>query len=66
MAVEQIGRLKSGKTRKDYKVFWDAGTRSVFVGTFGGFLSSGGSKNVGKASSASEAMRKAEAYLYDK
>lgn len=66
MSSEQIGRLKSGKTRKDYKVLWDAKTRNVYIGTYGGLFSSGGSKNIGKANSASEAMRKAEAYLYDK
>lgn len=59
MALQKIGRVTSGKTRKSYEVFWNPADRNAYVGW-------GGRTNVGKASSASEAMNKAEAFLYDK
>jgi hypothetical protein len=59
MSAQRIGSVKSGKSRKSYDVFWDSSDRIVYVGW-------GGKTNVGKANSASEAMNKAEAWLYDK
>ena len=58
MAAEVIGRVKSG-SNKSYEVKWDHSSRDVYV-------SYAGWTDVGKASSASEAMRKAEAWLYNK
>jgi len=59
MASIKIGSVKSGKTRKLYDVKWDQSSREVYV-SYAGWTS------VGKASSANEAMTKAEAYLYNK
>ncbi len=59
MAAEKIGSVKSGKSRKSIEVKWDQSSRDVYV-SWAGWTS------VGKASSAREAMNKAEAYLYDK
>ena len=58
MAAEVIGRVKSGGN-KSYEVKWDHASRDVYV-SYAGWTS------VGKAGSASEAMRKAEAWLYNK
>lgn len=58
MAATVIGRVKSGKG-KSYEVKWDQFSRDVYV-------SWGGWSHVGKASSANEAMNKAEAWLYNK
>ena len=58
MATEIIGRVKSG-SGKSYEVKWDPSGRDVYVG-YAGWTA------CGRASSAAEAMRKAEAYLYDK
>ncbi len=59
MAASIIGRVKSGKSRKSYEVKWDASSRDVYV-------SWAGWSSCGKASSAADAMRRGEAYLYDK
>ncbi len=59
MAAEKIGRVNAGKSGKSYEVKWDAATRDVYVGYAGW-------SHAGKASGAGEAMRRAEAYLYDK
>jgi len=59
MASEKIGSVKSGKSCKSFDVKWDQSSRDVYV-SWAGWTS------VGKASSAREAMNKAEAYLYDK
>lgn len=59
MASEKIGSVKSGKSLKSFDVKWDPSSRDVYV-SWAGWTS------VGKASSAREAMNKAEAYLYDK
>ena len=59
MASEKIGSVKGGKTRKSFDVFWNPSDREVYVGW-------GGRTSIGKAGSAGEAMRKAEAWLYDK
>lgn len=58
MSTTIIGRVKSGKG-KSYEVKWDQSSRYVYV-------SWGGWSHVGKASSAGDAMNKAEAWLYNK
>jgi hypothetical protein len=58
MSAIVIGTVKSGNG-KTYEVKWDQMSKDVYV-------SWGGWAHVGKASSASEAMNKAEAWLYDK
>jgi len=58
MAATIIGRVKSG-SGKTYEVKWDSSSKDVYV-------SWGGWSHIGKASSASEAMHKAEAWLYNK
>lgn len=58
MAAQVIGRVESGKG-KSYEVKWDSSTSDVYV-------SYSGWSHCGKVSSAGDAMRKAEAYLYDK
>lgn len=58
MAATVIGSVKSGK-KKTYKVKWDEYNKAVYV-------SYAGWSKVGKASSAGEAMRKSEAWLYNK
>jgi hypothetical protein len=58
MAATIIGRVRSSKG-KSYEVKWDSYNRDVYV-------SYAGWTKVGKASSANEAMNKAEAWLYNK
>lgn len=58
MSATVIGRVKSG-SGKSYEVKWDQSSREVYV-AYAGW------SHVGKASSANEAMNKAEAYLYNK
>ena len=58
MAATVIGRVKSSKG-KSYEVKWDSYSKDTYV-------SWGGWSSVGKASSAREAMNKAEAWLYNK
>lgn len=58
MAAERIGSVKSG-SGKSYEVFWNHADKRVYVGY-------AGKTGIGKAASASEAMRKAEAWLYNK
>jgi len=53
-----IGTVKSG-SGKTYEVKWDQMSKDVYV-------SWGGWAHVGKASTANEAMIKAEAWLYNK
>lgn len=59
MAAEIIGNVISGRLRKTYQVKWDQYSRQVYI-NYAGWT------NVGSASSAREAMNKAEAWLYDK
>jgi len=59
MSAEKIGSVKSGKSRKSFDVKWDQSSRDAYV-SWAGWTS------VGKASSAGDAMNKAEAYLYSK
>lgn len=58
MSASVIGTVKSGKG-KSYEVKWDQSNRDVYV-------SYAGWTGVGKASSANEAMNRAEAWLYNK
>jgi hypothetical protein len=58
MSAAVIGRVKSGKGAS-YEVKWNSGSGEVYV-------SYAGWSKAGTASSAGDAMRKAEAYLYDK
>ncbi len=58
MAAKVIGRVKSG-SGKTYEVKWDQSNKDVYV-------SYAGWSNAGKASSAGEAMNRAEAYVYNK
>ena len=58
MSAIVIGRAKSGKG-KSAEVKWDQANGDVYV-------SYAGWSYIGKASSANEAMNKAEAWLYDK
>ncbi len=58
MSAKVIGRVKSG-SNKSYEVKWDSVSKDAYV-------SYAGWSSVGKAYSASEAMNKAEAYLYNK
>jgi hypothetical protein len=58
MPASVIGRVKSG-SGKSYEVKWDQASRDVYV-------SYAGWTRVGEASSANEAMTKAEAWLYNK
>lgn len=58
MSAEEIGTVRS-PSGKSYTVKWDPRSKEVYV-------SYAGWAKVGSASSAGEAMRKAEAWLYDK
>ncbi len=58
MTASVIGRVNSGSS-KSYEVKWDRLSHDVYV-------SWGGWSHVGKATSASEAMTIAEAWLYNK
>lgn len=58
MGVEKIGRSKSGGG-KSYEVYWNPSDRQVYVAW-------GGRTNIGKASSAAQAIRMAEAWLAGK
>ncbi len=58
MSSEEIGSVKSGKG-KTYYVKWDSFSREVYV-------SYAGWSSCGKASTAGDAMRRAEAYLHNK
>lgn len=59
MAATVIGRVKAGKSGKSHDVKWDASSKDAYVVY-------GVATSIGKASSASEAMTKAEAWLYNK
>lgn len=60
MSASVIGRVKSG-SGKSYEVKWDSSGRAVYVRGAGG-----GWTHAGTASSAGDAMRVAEAYLYNR
>jgi hypothetical protein len=59
MATQVIGRVTSAKTQKSVEVKWDPTSKDVYV-AYAGW------SNIGKADSASQAMNKAEAWLYSK
>lgn len=59
MAAEIIGSVKGGKSNKTYEVKWNQSDRNIYV-KYAGWT------KAGQASSAREAMTKAEAWLYDK
>jgi hypothetical protein len=58
MSAEIIGRVKSG-SGKTFEVKWDPSSKDIYVHVAGWV-------SAGKASSAGEAMRKAEAFVYNK
>mgnify|MGYP001024309981 CR=1 FL=1 len=58
MAAQLIGRVKSS-SGKSYEVKWDSSSREVYVSYAGWSL-------CGKAGSAGDAMRMAEAYVFNK
>ena len=58
MSGTVIGRVQSG-SGKSYEVKWDSLSKEVYV-AYSGWT------QCGKAQSASEAMNKAEAFLYNK
>lgn len=60
MAAQIIGRVNSG-SGKSYEVKWDSSSKDVYVKGSGGGWSA-----AGKANSAGDAMRVAEAFLYNK
>lgn len=59
MSAMVIGKVKAAGSGKTYEVKWDQGDKNVYV-------SYAGWTKAGQASSASEAMLKAEAWLYNK
>jgi hypothetical protein len=59
MASTKLGSIKGGKTGKSFDIYWDQSDRSVYVDCYG-------KTYIGTAYSASEAMTKAEAWLYAK
>ena len=59
MSAQSIGRVKSPKTYKTYEVKWDPSDRSVYV-AYAGWT------RVGQASSASQAIYMAEAWIAQK
>jgi hypothetical protein len=65
MASVNLGTVRSGKGRK-FGVKWDEKTRHVYVVDFNVWFSSAVKRCPTKASSARDAMRVAEAYLYNK
>lgn len=58
MGAQVIGTVRSG-SGKTYEVKWDPMSKMAYV-SYAGWAS------CGTASSASDAMRRAEAFLYDK
>ncbi|ROL59983.1 hypothetical protein D9V86_10005 [Bacteroidetes/Chlorobi group bacterium ChocPot_Mid] len=59
MAAEKIGSVKGGKSYKSFTVYWNPSSGEVYVDI-------SGKTYVGKASSAGQAMRMAEAAVYNK
>jgi hypothetical protein len=59
MSATIIGKVKGGSSGKSFEVKWDSSDRCVYVSFAGWTL-------VGKAGSASEAMKIAEASVYNK
>lgn len=63
MARERLQAVKGGKTGKSYTVGYDPQAKTVYI-ELGGLMTTWVS--VGKASSPQEAMRKADAYVWDR
>jgi hypothetical protein len=59
MPSQKIGNVTAKKSGKQYEVKWDSYDRSVYVSYAGG-------TKAGKASSVSQAMNVAEAFLHNK
>jgi hypothetical protein len=59
MGSETIGKVRCGRSGRYCDVSWSPSSGEVYV-------SYAGWTRVGKASSAGEAMRKAEAFVYNK
>lgn len=59
MSAQIIGKVKSTKTFKTYEVKWDPSDRNVYI-AYAGWT------RVGKASSASQAIYMAEAWIAQK
>lgn len=59
MSATIIGRVKGGSSGKSFEVKWNSSDRYVYV-SFAGWT------HVGKAGSASETMKIAEASVYNK
>jgi len=59
MGAEVIGRVRGGKSGNSYEVKWNKGSGDVYVGY-------AGTTNIGRASSAGQAMDRAEAWVHDK
>lgn len=59
MSTEKIGNVKGGKSYQSFEVKWNPHSGEVYVG-FAGMT------KVGKASSAAQAMRMAEAAVHNK
>ena len=67
MSAKEIGRVKSEKSYKTYAVLWDVKSAEVYVKDLGGFPFGGNStKCPTKSGSAGDAMRVAEAFVYNK
>ncbi len=49
MAATEIGKVKGGRSKKSYSVYWDSYSKDVYVGY-------AGKTKIGKANSAQEAM----------
>jgi hypothetical protein len=59
MAIESIGTVRGGRTRRGFEVKWDPIDRCVYVCV-------GRDRYIGRANSPAEAMRRAEAFVYDR
>ena len=57
-----VGRVRSGKSKRSYEVKWDSSSQYVYVKV----VALAGWSNCGKAGSAGEAMRVAEAFLFNR
>jgi len=63
MSSQKLGTVKSGKTRRSFEIKWNPSSHEVYV-AYGGWTYTW--TYVGKAYSATEAMNRAEAWLYNK
>jgi hypothetical protein len=67
MAASQIGKV-TAPSGKVYEVRWDASSKDLYIKYTGSLMpmSEGASTHIGRASTATEAMTKAEAAVYNK